>query len=132
MSEERPFSTGWCALAVAVYVAIELVIGHLIGPLIVGAYVSPMLHFEVMTGMHLAAFLVGGILIGVVSPGVRIVEAGVGAFISVALTMTFALFMPGRFLDVPTGKLLLAGGIAFALAVAGAWTGERWMGNVAD
>lgn len=124
------FSTSWCVASIVLYTVMELVVGSVIGPHIVGTYVSPMLHMRVMTAMHLLSFYLGGIGVGVLSPGVRLVEPAVGAFISVFIAMLMAVFMPTPFLAISLGKLVMGGGIAFVLALAGAWTGEKWMGNV--
>jgi hypothetical protein len=130
MSSDKPFSTGWAAASVGIYTAAEVLLGHLVGPLVVGAYVSPMLHNRVMMVLHLGSFLLGGLVVGVVSPGVRLLEPAVGAFVAVVLQLIIGLFMPHMFYAVSMDKIWLGGGIAFVLALGGAWTGERLMGNV--
>jgi hypothetical protein len=130
MKEEPAFSTNWVVLSVVIFTAMEVLLGHLLGPAVVGAYVSPMLHHRVMMVLHLGSFLVGGVVVGVVSPGLRLVEPAVGAFIAVALQLIMGLFMPNVFYGFSSQKLLWGGGIAFLVALFGAWTGEKWMGNV--
>ncbi|MBI5495433.1 MAG: hypothetical protein HY904_10450 [Deltaproteobacteria bacterium] len=134
MSEpsSKEFSVAWCVASVGLYTAAEILLGKFLGPLIVGTYVSPMLHLRVMTGMHLASFFLGGCAVGVISPGVRLAEPAVGAFVSVFISMLMSVFMPTPWMNMSMGKLLVGGGIAFFLALAGAWTGEKWMGNVAQ
>lgn len=127
---ERPFSTAWVMLSVVLFLAIELVIGTWIGPLIVGKYVSPMFHYQVQMLMHLGSLYLGGLVVGVVSPGRRLVEPAVGAFISVLVVFLMSFFMPTWFFVFDVMKVLIGGGIGFALALAGAWTGEKWMGNL--
>ncbi len=130
-SAERPFSTSWTVLSVVLFLVVEAVIGSWLGPLIVGKYVSPMFHFEVQVLMHLLSFYAGGWLVGLVSPGRRLVEPAVGAFVSALLVFGFALFMPSVFFAFTLFKALLAGGLAFVTALVGAWQAERVMGNLA-
>ncbi|MEW5853330.1 MAG: hypothetical protein AB2A00_31410 [Myxococcota bacterium] len=132
MSASRPFSTVWCVASVVLYTVVELALGGYLGPVVAGRYLSPMLHMRMMTVLHLASFFLGGILVGVLSPGVRLVEPAVGAVIAVALTMLMSVFLPAAFLHFSLDKLLWGGGIAFVLALLGAWTGEKWMGNVEE
>src|SRR5205823_5482905 len=72
----------------------------------------------------------GGVLVGVLSPGVRMKEPAVGALISVLLVFMISFFMPNFFYAFDITKVLIGGGIAFALALAGAYSGEKFMGNV--
>jgi hypothetical protein len=127
---ERPFSPAWVFLSVVLFLAVELVIGSWIGPAIIGKYVSPMFHLQVQMVMHLASLYLGGLVVGVVSPGRRLMEPALGAFLSVAITFLMSFFMPSWFLHFDVFKVMVGGGIGFALALAGAWTGEKWMGNL--
>ncbi|MBL8916169.1 MAG: hypothetical protein JNM17_36045 [Archangium sp.] len=127
---ERPFSSGWVMLSVVLFLAIELIIGTWLGPLIVGKYVSPMFHYQVQMLMHLGSLYLGGLAVGIVSPGRRLMEPAVGAFISVLLVFLMSFFMPTWFFVFDLTKVLVGGGIGFLLALFGAWTGEKWMGNL--
>ena len=80
--------------------------------------------------LNLLSFFVGGVVIGVVSPGLRIDEPAVGAFLSVGLLLVVTLFTPYSFISFSLTKLLLGGGIAFALALSGAKLGERITGKL--
>ena len=71
---ERPFSTAWVMLSLVLFLAFELFIGAWLGPLIAGKYVSPMFHFQVQMLLHLAALYLGGLAVGLVSPGRRLLE----------------------------------------------------------
>ena len=126
----RPFSTAWTVVSVAMFLAVELFIGTWVGPIVIGKYVSPMFHMQLQMAMHLASFYLGGIAVGVLSPGVRLKEPAVGAFISVALVLLMSLFMPMSYMAFDFTKLLVGGGIAFVLALAGAFSGEKFMGNI--
>ena len=89
-----------------------------------------MFHLEVQMMMHLASFYIGGFLVGLLSPGRRLVEPAVGAFLSVAIVWLISFFMPSWFYLFDLKRLFIGGAIGFALALAGAWLGERLMGNL--
>ena len=126
----RPFSTSWTVLSVALFLAVELMVGTWLGPRIVGAYVSPMWHMQMQMVLHLGSFYVGGIAVGVLSPGVRLKEPAIGAFFSVMIVFLMSVFMPSMFYGFDLTKVLMGGGIAFVLALMGAYSGEKFMGNV--
>lgn len=128
----RPFSTSWTVLSVALFLAVELLVGSWLGPRIVGAYVSPMWHMQLQMILHLGSFYVGGIAVGVLSPGVRMREPAVGAFFSVLIVFLMSFFMPSMFYGFSLTKVLVGGGIAFVAALMGAYSGEKFMGNVPD
>lgn len=129
-SAERPFSVPWVFLSVVLFLACELFIGTWLGPVIVGKYVSPMFHYQVQMLMHLASLYLGGIVVGVISPGRRMMEPAVGAFLSVLLVFLMGFFMPNWFFAFDLTKVMVGGGIGFFLALLGAWQGEKWMGNL--
>lgn len=127
----HPFSMKWALAAVVIYTAMEIGIAVFLAPAIfAGRLASPMLRMRLDMVMHLGSFYLGGIFVGVISPGVRLVEPAVGAFVAVAIVFMMSFFMPSWFMHWSTGKVMIGGGIAFALALAGAWTGEKWMGNI--
>lgn len=129
-SAERPFSSAWVMLSLVLFLAFELVIGTWLGPLIAGKYVSPMFHLQVQMLLHLAALYLGGLAVGVVSPGRRLLEPAVGAFLSVLVTFLMSFFMPTWFLHFDVVKVAIGGGLGFFVALLGAWHGEKAMGNL--
>jgi hypothetical protein len=128
---DRPFSNGWLFLSVGVFLAIEAAIGTYLGPLVLGKYVSPAFHLQLQSLMHLASFYLGGVVVGLMSPGVRLKEPAAGAFLSVLAVFVMSLFLPHTFMQFDVGKILIGGAIAVVLALMGAYTGEKMMGNVA-
>lgn len=129
--QSQPFATSWVLASVLIFTGMEIAIAIVLAPAIfAGRLASPMLQMRLQMIMHLASFLVGGVLVGVISPRVRLLEPAVGAFIAVALVFLMSVFMPYSFFHWSWSKVLLGGGIAFVLALAGAYTGEKWMGNV--
>lgn len=131
-SSERPFSTGWTILSLVLFLAVELLIGTWLGPLIAGAYVSPMFHYQAQMLLHLGALYLGGLAVGVLSPGRRLMEPAVGAFLSVLIVFLMGFFMPTWFFTFDLTKVLVGGGIGFVTALLGAWHGEKMMGNLGD
>ncbi len=130
MTRERPFSIGLTVVSVFVYLGVELLLGDLVGNFVLGRYVTMAVHLQIQGLMHLVAYLLGGFLVGVFSPGVRMLEPAVAASISVAATLIISVFLPYRFMAMSFDRLLLGGAIAFGLALFGAYLGERLTGNV--
>ena len=112
----------------ATFILVELTLGGLVGGLVSG-YISISLRFMFQGLLHLASFFIGGFIIGLVSPGIRILEPAVGAFLSVAIMLVLTIFTPYSFIHFSLTKLLVGGAIAFALALFGARIGERFTGN---
>jgi hypothetical protein len=128
-SNNQPLATRWILFSLVLFVAAEVVIGGLVGHVVIGRYVSHSLRWFLQGALHLAAFFVGGLIVGIVSPGVRITEPAVGAFLAVAITLLTGIFSPSIWLQFSLGKLLIGGLIAYVLALSGAKLGERITGN---
>src|SRR5262245_30630280 len=92
-TKDRPFSMAWMFVSVALFLGSELLIGTWLGPLVLGKYVSPMFHLQLQMMMHLASFYLGGFLVGIISPGVRLKEPAVAAFLSVVVVFRISFFM---------------------------------------
>jgi len=127
----QPFSVRWVTASVVVFTALEILIALVLAPAIFGAKLaSPMVQMRLEMIMHLASFYLGGVVVGVISPGVRLTEPAVGAVVSVVLVFLMSVFLPQSYLHFDLTKIAIGGGIAFVLALAGAYTGEQIMGNV--
>jgi hypothetical protein len=113
-----------------VFTAIELLLGGVVGDVVGGKFTSLSLRFALQGMLHLTSYFLGGIFIGIISPRVRIDEPAAGAFLSVALMLTLALFTPYSFIQFSLTKLVIGGAIAFALALAGARLGEKLTGRI--
>lgn len=124
----QPFSRNWMLASMAIFIVSELLLGGLVGSWVQG-YASIGLRFLLQGLLQLASYFVGGVIIGAISPGVRIHEPAAGAFLSVALMLSVTLFTPYSFMRFSVAKLMLGGAIAFALGLAGAKLGERLTGN---
>lgn len=129
--QPQPFSTAWVVASVLIFTAMEISIAVVLAPaLLAGKLASTMLQMRVEMLMHLFSFYLGGIVVGVISPRVRLLEPAVGAFIAVILVFLSSFFLPMHYLGFSLTKIVVGGGIAFALGLVGAYTGERWMGNI--
>lgn len=134
-TDERslPFSTSWVFASIVIFTALEIVIALVISPaLLAGKLASQMLTMRLDILMHLASFYLGGILVGVISPRIRMFEPAVAAFLSVLMVFMTSFFMPMRGVPTHLSNAVIGGGIAFVLALMGAYTGERWMGNIQE
>ena len=129
MAHSKSFSKKWMLASMAIFVAVELLLGGLVGEVLIGGYMSRSLRFMVEGLFHIASFFVGGFIVGVISPGLRIHEPAAGAFLSVALMLLLAVFTPYTFLRFSLTRMLVGGVIAFCLALVGARLGERLTGN---
>jgi hypothetical protein len=122
---------GWALASVVIFTAMEIAIALFLAPAVfAGRLASPMLQMRMQMLMHLGSFFLGGIAVGIISPRVRLWEPGVGAFVAVAITFMMSFFMPTHWFRFDLERVAIGGGIAFLLALAGAYTGEKWMGNV--
>jgi hypothetical protein len=113
----------------AIFIGVELFLGGLIGNILVGRFMSMSLKFLLQGLLNLVSFFIGGFIIGLISPGIRIHEPAVGAFLSVSLMLCISFFTPYSFIHFSFTKMLIGGAIAFCLALSGAKLGEKVVGN---
>ena len=129
MTQHKSFSFAWVGISFLVFVICEGVLGWFVGTYLLGSHVSHNLDFLLKGLCNVGSYFVGGVIVGVISPGVRIHEPALGAFLAVGATLALAVFSPFTFLAFSPVRLLIGGGIAFMLALTGAKIGERLMGN---
>lgn len=125
----RPFSRSWLLASIAIFVAIELLLGGWAAHMLAGRQVSHMLSLRVELFMSLLSFGVGGFIVGLISPGKRLVEPAIGAAVSVVFTFLISVFTPITFIAAAPGRMLVGGAIAFVIALFGAHLGEKLTGN---
>ena len=131
-ADTQTFSVKWMLFSVLIYIAAEIVLGIWVGGVVVGKYLSVSLRFMLQGLLNLASYFVGGFIIGLISPGLRIYEPAAGAFLAVSLMLLLTILTPFNFIQFSMTKMLIGGGIAFFLALAGARLGERVSGNRVD
>ena len=125
----QPFSKKWMFASVAIFLGAELILGGLVGNVVVGRFMSRSLHFMLQGILNLVSFFVGGFIIGLISPGIRIHEPAVGAFLSVSIMLCLSIFTPYSFIHFSLTKMIVGGVFAFFLALVGARLGEKISGN---
>ncbi len=130
-AQSQPFSWAWVIASVLIITAMEIGIAIVISPaLLASRLASQMVQLRLDMLMHLGSFLLGGWLVGIISPRVRMWEPAVGAAIAVVIVFLMSFFLPYSYMRWDWSKIVVGGGIGFGLALAGAYTAEKWMGNV--
>ena len=69
---------------------LEMILGGLVGEYLLARYASLSYGFLVQGLLNLVSYFIGGIAIGMLSPGLRIHEPAVGAFLCVALMLSLS------------------------------------------
>lgn len=128
--KHQEFSKAWMLLSFFIFIVTELVLGGIVGELVVGRYMSLHLHFMMQGLLNIISYFIGGFMIGLISPGIRIYEPAAGAFLSVLVMLLLTFFTPFSFLHFSITKVVIGGGIAFFLALTGAKMGEKLAGNM--
>jgi hypothetical protein len=98
----------WIALGTLIMIVVVLIFGLLGG--ILGGFAG------------ILGYLVGGILIGRLSAGVTIWEAGIAGAITVIIGASALLFVG----MIPIVAVITASLIGFVIAFLGGWIGEKW------
>jgi|APSaa5957512622_1039677.scaffolds.fasta_scaffold54353_1 hypothetical protein len=124
-THKTSFSKKWMVFSMIVFIGVELILGGIIGNFLIGRFTSIGLSFFLKGILYLLSFFIGGLLIGLVSPGIRMAEPAIGAFLSVALMLGLTIFTPYRFIQFSLTKMLIGGGMALLLALYGAYLGEK-------
>lgn len=117
------FSWTWVGISLAVFISLQVVLGYFAGRYVVAHYFSDNLLYAAAGGLSLASYFLGGLLIGVVSPRVHMLEPAVGALLAVVATLAVSLLTPA--LGLNGGMLMLGGMVAFLMAVWGAKLGDQ-------
>ncbi len=75
---------------------------------------------------NIITYYLGGFIVGVVSPKVRVMEPAVGAVLAMILVHSVGMWMPVSFIHFNVGKVVVMGILVFCLAWAGAVHGEKF------
>lgn len=121
----KELSWTWVFSSFGVFVLLELFLGGIIGTMVVGRFVPHVLTYQIEVLLLLSSFFIGGAIVGLISPTVRIIEPALAAFGSVLLTLSISFFSPYQFMAFSWTKVIIGGGIAFLLALFGARFGEK-------
>jgi hypothetical protein len=115
----------WIIISMVIFLVVEVVLGGFIGPLISGRFLSHPFFIRLELILMLASYFFGGLIVGLISPSVRILEPAIGAALAVVFTFAYSFFTPLRFYGFSCDRALIGAIIAFLLALAGADIGER-------
>ena len=115
----------WIVISMIVFLAVEVVLGGFIGPLLRGRFVGHIFFLKIEVFLMLISYFFGGLVVGLISPGIRIFEPAVGAALAVFFTCAYSFFTPHRFYGFSFGRMSVGAIIAFVLALLGADLGER-------
>lgn len=122
---ERGISKNWVVISYIVFISSELFLGGFVAKIIEGKFVGHVAHFRLEAILILSSYLIGGFIVGLLSPRVRVTEPAIGAALAVVTTFLITFFSPFSFLTFKSVRVLIGGVIAFFLALAGARAGEK-------
>lgn len=121
----KELSKAWVLYSLITFIVAELFLGGLVGQVVIGHFVPHVLTYTIEMVLILASFFIGGVIIGLISPKVRVLEPAMGAFLCVLITLSISFFSPYSFMRFTWAKLAIGGGCAFFLAFFGARFGEK-------
>lgn len=121
----KELSKAWVLYSLIAFIVAELFLGGLVGQVVIGRFVPHVLSYTIEAVLILVSFFIGGVIIGLISPKVRVLEPAMGAFLCVLLTLSISFFSPYSFMRFTWTKLAIGGGCAFFLAFFGARFGEK-------
>ncbi|PCI38164.1 MAG: hypothetical protein COB53_05155 [Elusimicrobia bacterium] len=124
-NDSKGISKTWVGISFCVFIVAELFLGGLVAHMIAGKFVGHVAKLRLETILILLSYLFGGFIVGALSPRVRVTEPAIGAALAVMTTFLISFFSPFAFLTFKSGRVLVAGVIAFCLAVTGARLGEK-------
>lgn len=122
----KKFSWGWMLSSLVVFILAEIAIAGLFEANLFVSFIPHSFRYLVEVVSFALSFLIGGLIVGLISPSVRVLEPAIAAFISVILLLSSGgFFTPNGFANFSIMKMLIGGGIASALAAYGAVLGEK-------
>lgn len=117
----RGISWRWVLTGIILIYGAQLLLA--VGGRLLGDGIEPLqFHQALFLGFTLSSFLLGGFVVGLLSPGTTIVEPPLAALGAALLD---ALFPPFSALQMAAGPWLLIVTIGFHLALLGGWLGKR-------
>lgn len=121
----KRFSWGWMLASLVIFIIAEIAIAGLFQTNWFLTFIPHSFRYLVEVVSFSLSFLIGGIIISLISPSIRVLEPAIAAFFSLILLLSNGFFTPNGFADFSIIKMLIGGSIAFALAIYGARLGEK-------
>ncbi|CAG0938850.1 General stress protein 16U [Candidatus Brocadiaceae bacterium] len=121
----KSFSWGWMLSSLVVFIIAEIAITGLFQTNLFWSFIPISFRYLVEVVSFSLSFLIGGVVVGLISPSIRVLEPAIAAFLSVIILLSNGFFTPHGFNDFSFIKMLIGGSIAFALAMYGARLGEK-------
>lgn len=118
--QQEGFSVGWFVISV-------VIMGVLTAAIVMGLpMVVPALDFEGSAGMFVAipVWFMGGILVGLISPGKTFIEPVIAVFL-VAIPTAFLLYASQTVKTMPAFMYVLMSAIGVLFSLIGSYLGER-------
>ena len=131
-NNRAPFSWGWVWASFAGFVGVQFLLGNFAGDYLLHGYKTAHFRYLIEGGINLGSYYLGGFLIGFFSPRVRLLEPAVAAGLAMLACLSVGWFTPVVFYQFGFGKFILGGGLAALLAYAGAFSAERFTGQVKE
>lgn len=129
---KRAFSVGWVLASTLGYLALQVVLGIVVQNFVSPYIVAQHTKFFAEGLVIILGFYVGAFMIGVFSPGRRIIEPTLGAIAAIVAAFSVANFTPQMGGWLRYGGLSSAGTaivLAALFAAFGSYSGEKLMGN---
>jgi hypothetical protein len=123
----KSFSWGVTLGSIVLFIALEMLMGGVVGPFVGGRYLSYTLSYALRGFLNLASYALGGLIIGALVPYRRIIEPTVAAFLYVFFVHSLSFFHPHVFYQFLSYKVVFGGAIAAFLAYIGAQSGVNLM-----
>jgi stress response protein SCP2 len=120
----KSFSWVWMLASLVVFIIAEIAIAGLFQTNLFWSFIPQSFRYLVEIVSFALSFLLGGIVVGLVSPSIRVLEPAIAAFFSVIILLSNGFFTQHGFADFSLIKMLIGGSVAFALAMSGARLGE--------
>lgn len=124
LSPDRTFNVTWFGIAIGVMVVLT-------GAIVIGLpAVVPAFDFEGSAGMMVAipVWFIGGLLVGLISPGRTFTEPAVAVFL-VAIPTAFVLYSGQTVKTMPAFMYALFSALGVLFSLIGAYLGERLQMN---
>lgn len=129
---KRTFSASWVLASTLGYLALQVLLGIVVQNFVSPYIVAQHTRFFAEGLVIVLGFYVGAFIVGVISPGRRLLEPVLAAAAVIVITYSVASFTPqmsGWYRYEGLGGSGIAIVLAALVAACGAYSGERLMGN---